>query len=199
MSDRELEDALNNELQTGEELLWRAQPEPWRMAKTTLPMFLFAIPWTLFALAWETMALGGVLAMLFQGGESGLSGIGAAAFALVFPIFGLPFIVIGFGMLGTPWWAYKAAQRTVFAITSRRALIITLWWRRSFESYENIDPSHIHRVEDSNGNGDLFFRRETRISGGDETTKEIGFHGVRQVRRVEEVLRDMISDDAREG
>lgn len=195
MIDRDLDETLKNELHSGEELLWRSQPDPWRVAKTTLPIFLFAIPWTVFAVFWETMALGIFFTTAFGTGHGAPGGIGGMAFAVVFPLFGLPFIVIGIGMLGAPWWAYKAAQRTIYAISTDRAMIINLWWKRSFQSFEKIDPSKIRRVEDNAGSGDLFFHKEITISDGDEHTKEIGFHGVRQVRRVEEVLRNMISGE----
>lgn len=52
-----------------------------------------------------------------------------------FLIFGLPFVLIGLGMMAAPFYAYRKAQRTLYAITSERALIISGGIRREVKSF----------------------------------------------------------------
>ncbi len=43
---------------------------------------------------------------------------------LFFPLFGVPFLLIGLGMLAAPLWAYLRTRGTVYAVTEGRAVII---------------------------------------------------------------------------
>ena len=40
--------------------------------------------------------------------------------SICFPLFGLPFVLIGLGMLTAPHWAKRKALRTAYAVTDRR-------------------------------------------------------------------------------
>lgn len=158
------------ELQSGERITWVDQPIPGRMARTMVPLVLFGIPWTAFAIFWV----------------AGAAKAGGGGF---FPLFGVPFILIGLGLLSSPYWTRRAARRSIYALTDRRAIVIQgSWWGsitvRSFESAQLTD---LQRKQNPDGSGDLIFSQEVRRdSDGDRRVTNIGFMGIRDVKAVEE-------------
>src|SRR5688572_1960017 len=94
----DLDNRVHAELRDGERLVWVGQPHPGRASRAGIPMVLFGIPWTAFALFWMAGASG----MLFGGfGNGGPPGFGG--FLACFPLFGIPFVLIGIGLLTSPF------------------------------------------------------------------------------------------------
>lgn len=177
--------AVEAELRPGERIVWCGQPNPRRLAWQSLPLVLFGIPWTAFALFWMWGASAG--AMKFDDGPS-----------RVFPLFGLPFVLIGFGLLGSPIWGWRRALRTVYAITTGRVLILHVGARTLVEAYEAPGFDQLERTEGASGEGDLYFARERyRDRDGDARSRRIGFIGIPEVRRVEELLRKTLGPGPR--
>ncbi len=108
-----LADLLEQELEPGERLEWSGTPKPLWFDSSLRPVFLFAIPWTAFALFWTGMAFALTVA------NEGPDGLG-----LFFPLFGLPFVVIGIAMLVSPFWSARRKRNVAYAITDRRAIIL---------------------------------------------------------------------------
>ncbi|MCE9530678.1 MAG: hypothetical protein K8T89_06060 [Planctomycetes bacterium] len=183
----ELDTRVRSELRDNEQLLWVGQPRPGRCARQALPIVLFGIPWTAFALFWMVAASG----MLFGGG-GGLGAIG-----IIFPLFGLPFVLIGLAMLSSPYWLRKRAKRTCYALTNRRAIVWKASWFGSVEvrSYGPNELTKLRRVEYPNGEGDIVFEETTvtfgRDADGNRTaqTNRNGFMAIENVRAIEELLR----------
>src|ERR1017187_1772904 len=100
----ELVKLVDRELASGEHVEWAAQPIPARLARTTIPAVLFGIPWTAFAIFWTGMAGWGTWRN------------GGAGWFRLFPLWGVPFILIGFGMLSSPYWAFRRAKRTAYVL-----------------------------------------------------------------------------------
>ena len=113
------------------------------------------IPWTAFALFWMAGASG----LLFGGFGGGNGPPGMGAFFICFPLFGIPFVLIGLGMLTSPFWAVRRAKRTCYALTDRRAILWEAGWfgRIEVRSYGPADLTRLRRVEYADGNGDLVF------------------------------------------
>ena len=108
------EQFVNSQLDPGEGVLWTGAPDPARLALSSVPSSIFGIPFTGFAAFWIYMA------------SSTTTGSSRPTGALaLFPLFGVPFLLIGLGMLTAPLWAFLAAGRTVYAVTNRRALILS--------------------------------------------------------------------------
>jgi hypothetical protein len=186
---RPLQAELDRELASGERVLWAGQPSPKRYTRGSWGLVLFGIPWTAFAVFWTTMAFVGTRAI--PGNNAMASG-----FRWFFPLFGVPFILIGLGMLSAPWWGRRKAAGVFYAITDRRALISEPGWRgaRTVKSFAAGDLQSIERTENADGSGDLVFsRRSWRDSDGDRRTSAVGFAGVPRVREVEEQLRRLIA------
>lgn len=179
------------ELQPGERITWLGQPIPSRMARSTLPVVLFGIPWTAFALFWTAGAAWGTSQM--EGGPGLFS---------AFPLFGVPFILVGLGMLSSPFWASRKARRSAYVLTDRRALVFAAGWRgsvtvRSFEPERLMD---LRRKQYSDGTGDLVFTQDVRCdSEGHTRATDVGFLAVRDVSSVEALVRTLIQRRSSSG
>ncbi len=178
---RNLRSQVELELQSGECIVWLDQPIPGRLARSSLGILIFGIPWTAFAIFWVTMA------------AKGVSKSNGGAIVWLFPLFGVPFILIGLGMLSSPYWVRRGARRTAYVITDRRAILFQGGWRGSM-TVRSFEPSalqgDLHRKQHSDGSGDLIFTQEfQRGSKGREYTTNIGFMAVRDVKGVEEKIR----------
>lgn len=188
----ELEARVRSEMGDGERLLWVGQPRPGRFARQAIPIVLFGIPWTAFAVFW----IAGASSFPFGGfgGNGGPGGFGAIL--SFFPLFGVPFVLIGLGMLSSPFWLRWQAKRTCYALTDRRAI---LWEAGKFGSVsvrsygpEALDKTY--RTEHADGCGDLVFEEVITVgrdSDGDRTTTTTrhGFMAIGNVREVERLLR----------
>lgn len=173
---------LRESLMPGERILWSAKPAPARM----WPLFgiwLFAIPWTAFSMFWELMALSGWLS-----GEAPRSSMDWG-FGIVFPLFGLPFVAIGFGMLAVPFWGMRKAGRTQHAVTNQRMITVASGRRTEVRSafLDRIGP--IERSEGKDGWGSIKVQTHSRIdSDGDRITERFEMIGIPEVAKVERLI-----------
>ncbi len=81
------------------------------------------------------------------------------------------------------------ARSTVYAITNQRILIIKRGWFLRTASYAPADVQEIKRFNRDDGCGDVTFRVEWVGSGEDREKREIGFFGVDNAQRVEDLVR----------
>jgi hypothetical protein len=191
----EVRSRIQSELDSGERLLWAAQPEPKRFARGSIGLVLFGIPWTAFALFWIFMASGGFWGLV-DGGfdfprEQGVFQI----VSICFPLFGLPFVLIGFGMLSTPYWARRKAKRTAYAVTDRRVILFEAGFRGSMTVRTYMPPQlqRMSRTERPDGTGDLILEDYTwRDSDGDRRHGRHGMFAVPRVSDVEELIRNTL-------
>jgi len=168
---------VENELQEGEKVVWLGQPIPRRFALGAIPIVLFGIPWTGFALFWMAGAAGFKIPDFKHGFD-------------LFPLFGIPFVLIGFGMLSAPFWMMRAARRTVYVITDRRAIILAGGFHTTVRSFDLARLGDLRRRQRPDGSGDLIFERSlTYDSDGDRRSKDIGFLAIADVKGVEDLLR----------
>jgi hypothetical protein len=181
----ELDARVRGELQRDEQLLWVGQPLPARFARGGCLLALFGVPFTAFALIW-------IAATTFMAGS-------VSGFLSCFALFGLPFLIIGLGMLGSPFWLRQRAKRTCYALTGRRAIVWNAGWWGSVEirSYEPGQLTRIRRVEYPDGCGDLVFEEIATVGAdcdGDRTTttRRYGFMAIQRVHEVEELLRKVL-------
>jgi len=197
----DLDHQLRAELERGERLLWSGQPIASRLFLKAFALYLFAIPWTAFALFWEVMALSPWLAMQSAENPDNAQQI----LSIVFPLFGLPFIAIGFWMLAKPFVLLRKAGRIVYAITDRRAIIAVLGrgGASEIESYSYSQMGQgLQRNESADGSGSLYFAIGRSVgSDGKTRLRRRGFEAVAKVQEVESKLRRAIEafEAAEEG
>ena len=170
-----LRDAVSREIESDERIEWMGMPRPVFFTPITTGAFLFGVPWTAFAIFWTAGAAWGTM-----------NGDEAPGLFSLFPLFGLPFILIGCGMLSAPMIAYWKALRTVYVITDRRAITFDGGWSMTVRSYPPDKLQDIYRKEKSDGSGDVIIaRRAWRDSDGDRQSEELGFLRVEDAREVE--------------
>jgi Bacterial PH domain len=138
-----------SELQSGESLYWTSTADPRRLALSALPASIFGIPFAGFALFWITQAYHATSAMSRSSHNAFVSGF------KVFPLFGLPFLLIGLGVILAPLWAFLKGGNTVYAVTNQRVMIITGSGNRSVKSYTPADIVSIEHRERPDGSGDI--------------------------------------------
>lgn len=154
---------VKGELQTGEKLLWAAKPSGIRShVLGKLPLALFGIPFFAFAVFWTNMA----------------AEMGGGGFDL-FPLFGVPFMLIGAGLILSPIYAAWLADRTVYALTDRRLIIIKDGWQKSVRSWTLAQADELERRDHSDGTSSLYFATSiSRDTKGRSTTRRHGFVGI---------------------
>jgi hypothetical protein len=107
-----------------------------------------------------------------------------------FPWLFLIFLALPFYYFARPVADYLSAERTVYVVTDRRALIIRpRLGGKTVQSYNRI--GQIERRERGGGSGDLLFASETEARGRAAhrvRTRKIGFIGIANVREVERLL-----------
>ena len=171
-----LQERLRAELKPGEAISWAGQPNPDRYMKSAFKIWFFFIPWTAFSLFWMAGASGFEIPRF----DAGLS---------LFPLFGLPFLLIGIAGLSSPLLLRRKAHSTVYAITNQRAISIEGHKSISVKSYPASNIANIERIEHPDGSGDLVLRTEHyRDSDGDRRTSRHGFFALDNVKRVQGFL-----------
>lgn len=167
---------LEEELLDDEKVLWTGMPDPKSSAISALPVLLFAIPWTLFSLFWEGAALAAVIS---SKGNKGLE-----LFTIVFPLFGVPFVLIGFAMLLSPYFAYLKAKTAVYAVTDKRVMTIYGGKRKNVEADRWESIISIEKNSGTNGMGSINFI--TNIISN-ESNKKHSFVGIYDCDEVEKL------------
>ncbi len=179
---KEVRQKIDRELQPGESIRWVEQPVARMFTLASLPVLFFAIPWTSFAIFWICGASGFKVPDFSRGIQP----------EHLFPLFGVPFVLIGLGMLSSPFWAWQAARKTVYLITNKRAILIQSGVSTTIRSYTPAQINHTYRKEGRNGIGDVIIAvRKWKDSDGDQMTEEIGFIGIRNPQEVEKMLKNL--------
>jgi hypothetical protein len=178
----DMEDRLLAEVEPGERLLWAGRPGTARFAVMTLPIFVFGLFWTAFSTFWMWLAFRGAMA-----------GAGGDVVRYIFPLFGLPFVVIGFVMLGSPFWATRRARKTTYALTDRRLIFIEVGLTGAVRtmSLRGHEIGPIERVERTDGSGDLSFSHFVDPRSGHDSPdgQARSFVAIPHVREVESLVR----------
>lgn len=159
-----------------EHLAWCDQPVAELRARRALMFVLMGAVWTTLSLSWMLFAL-----------------IGGVWFSL----FGAPFVLVGVLLLLQPKFARRNARNSVFAITNERVVVIEatgVFGNVSVRSFLPGSLDVIERRDGRDGDGDLVFeRREWVDSDGDRRVSEYGLFGVRNVREVERMVRQLVA------
>jgi len=178
-----LQTIVTNELDEGEQLLWLDQPKPTRDPLQTRRVVPFGIAWTAFAVLWTALAY------------AAARGEGEGAW--VFPLVGVPFILLGLLMLCSPLWARRSGNKTAYAITDRRAISFGFGWGTSIRSFRLGRLGEVHRTERPDGSGDLIFNDVVTYDSDDDSRvrKKFGFFGIANVKEVESIIEALVARD----
>lgn len=185
----DLQQKLRDELKANEKTIWAGQPDPNEMMKQAFKSYFIFIPMTLFVLFWMYGASGFKMPTFnFENGFDLLS--------IVFPLFGLPFLMVAVWGLTSPVWAKRKAANTVYAITNQRLLSLNFDKATKVESYYPKDVKQLERTEKADGSGDLLLaKNEYRDSEGDlHRETQIGFYAVKDVKNVERIVENFLKE-----
>jgi hypothetical protein len=179
MNPGDAQQRAQSELQSGESLYWTGAADPRRAAIAALPASLFGIPFAGFALFWITGAYHATSAMSRSSSNSFTKGFA------VFPLFGLPFLLIGLGVILAPLWVYLKGLSTVYAVTNQRVMIISGSSTRSVKSVAPADIVSVDHRERPDGSGDIVIltTAQTRTNNSVSQLK-VGLFGVSNVKEV---------------
>jgi hypothetical protein len=176
----ELRTLVDNELDRDEKIVWLGRPDPKASGRGYLAVQLFAIPWTAFSVFWIGMAAGWKIPDFKQGFD-------------FFPLFGIPFFLIGIGMLTSPIWGKRLASKSVYVLTNRRAIIFKKEFTgMSIRSFNPDQLRTLERKQHADGSGDLIFKQEiTGHSDSGPHIGQVGFLGVANVKQVEDLVEQL--------
>lgn len=171
---RKLRARLESELRPDERLVWSTQPDPAAFARLARGAVLFAI------LACV------VNAVITRGALESWGVIGA--------IMLVPFWLIALWLFAAPRRARRRAEATIYGVTDRRAIIVTVEANLEARSFYARDLGDVKRVERAEDFGDLILKPHVKSAfDGEQISAETGFYGVRGVRHVEQLLDDVRS------
>lgn len=179
----QLDAALSRELRRGERVLWNGRPIG-RVDRGKFAIYLFAIPWTAFSIFWTA----GASIPFFSG-----VGQNDWAWALIlFPLFGIPFVATGIGMLSVPFLPLFLSSKTLFAVTDQRVIKLTLKRQLQSETVPADRVGLIKRTENSDGSGSLRITTGVgRDSDGDKSIETFEIGEVSDVLQVEARIQEM--------
>jgi hypothetical protein len=183
MSDAQLR--AQSELQSGESLSWTGTADPRRAALASLPAAIFGVPFAGFALFWISVASRATHAVSKSPHNSFVGGFS------VFPLFGVPFLLIGMTMVLAPLWALLKAKSTVYAVTNRRVMVISGSKNRSVKSFTPADILSVEHRERPDGSGDIVLMTNPLMRTGNNLPSQmkIALCGIPNVKQVaDEVL-----------
>lgn len=140
-----LEEQFRNELGNGEYIIWAGQPVPKIFNRSDIFLIPFSIVWSGFAVFWEIMAF-----FAFRQTTTGMG--------IIFPIFGLPFVLIGLYLLfGRFIYRSLKNKRTFYALTNQRVMVLhTLFGKNLRTQLLNQIPA-LNKSVNSNGIGSITF------------------------------------------
>lgn len=183
--------ALRRELKVGERVVWQARPLA-RVQKLAFWIYLFAIPWTAFSVFWTVMAAAGT--------ETSSHPVSWLSWA--FPLFGLPFVFVGLGMLLMPFKPLYDRNKILFAATNERLLEIRLHGSLAVRTVPARRIGLIERMENRDGSGFLKVAIGVgKDSDGDSTVEHMAIGQIPDVmtayEKISEIGRRAIEDRQR--
>lgn len=166
---------LERQIAPGERLLWSGRPQ--KLHGPRGAGRLFAVFFLGFACFWELMALQTLT-------------LGAGLFGILFPLFGIPFILVGIKLL-FPQVGGPKPEEIAYAITDQRVLVVT---RGRVSSWELDSIQGVEKRYYQDGTGDLILSNgqvETYYRNGHTRHRNITmeFSGLADVDAAEAALR----------
>lgn len=150
--------AVRNQIGRDEQLLWSGQPRQGVAFRSSdIFMIPFSLMWGGFAIFWEAMAL-------FMTFKVPKDGPGAAA--LIFPLFGLPFVLMGLYMIfGRFIVDARRRANTHYGVTNQRIILITGLTGRQVKSLNLRTLSDVSLSEKPDQTGTITFGPTSPFAG----------------------------------
>lgn len=166
-------------------LVCKPQVRLWRWEY--LPVALFAFVWISAVCAFTVSAV-----------PPALEDVWDKPGHLLILLFMLPFWLVSLCFILSPWRLRTVGARTMYLMTNRRALVLapSLFLLHPTQKEYPLEGGLIREVrEAADGSGDVVLDYEERHSKNGVYYVPVGFMHVPQVRRVEEVMRDVLLEE----
>jgi hypothetical protein len=136
------------ELNPGEQVIWSGQPKQgFILRPTDVLMIPISLMWGGFAIFWESAAI-----------AMSLAGKMPFPISLIFPLFGLPFVLFGLYLIFGRFFFDKATRsKTYYALTGERIIIISGLRNQNIKSIDFKNLSEVNISTKSNGPGTITF------------------------------------------
>lgn len=140
---------IQQELDSSERLLWAGRPKQGVIFRGyDIFMVPFSLLWGGFAIFWEIMALQ-------------IPSDKAGAVSIVFPLFGIPFVLIGLYLIfGRFLYDAKRREKTFYGLTDQRAIIVSGLFSKGVKSLNLKTMSDVSLSERAGGYGTIVFGQE---------------------------------------
>ena len=158
-------EVARQEMRPHERLVWADRPIAKVRGAPALGRIVFGLLFAGFAVFWTSSA------WLMTRGVAG-------GFGVFFPLFGVPFIAVGAGIVVAGLKSWRDGGGTVYALTEERVLIISGGRTRTVRSLDLSAIRGVERVEGEGGSGTI-----SLLVAGTTTMREV-LAGVPDVARV---------------
>jgi len=137
---------IENELRAGEKIYWKGNPrQGLKLRASDIFLIPFSLLWGGFAIFWEFTA-------------TSIPAKNAAPAATIFPLFGIPFVLVGlYIIIGRFFADAQIRKNTEYAVTNERAIIVSGLFSRKVKSINLKSISDISVSEKSDGSGTITF------------------------------------------
>jgi hypothetical protein len=144
-------------LEKGESLLWSGKPKQGLVFRSSDYFLIpFSLMWGGFAIFWEIMAL------TFLSADSNAP----AAIKVIFPLFGIPFVLIGLYMIiGRYWVDSKIRSNTTYGISDKQILISSGLFDQKLNSLPIQNLPNLEMIQKQDGSGSILFGQFTFFYG----------------------------------
>lgn len=172
-------DFVSRELR-GERILWTGKPRLRAYAWKNGPgPFLFGIPFLAFAIFWTH----GAATLPPKGPFPNPA----------FPLFGIPFILVGLAMLLSPLFAALEGRGTWYVITEKRVVIFCKKWSIEVRSFPALGFLGYERISNARGEGSIVLQRNYESGPkGRIKEKEHGLIAISDTAGAERALNQML-------
>ena len=152
------QEIIERELDHSERYLWSGRPKQGIFLRgSDVIMIPFSLLWGGFAIFWEYMALG--VTPQAQNAPAGI--------AIVFPLFGLPFVLVGLYMIfGRFIVDARLRSKTYYGVSDKRVIIVSGLFKQTVKSLDIKSLDNISLVEKANGAGSIIFGQAAPAGAG---------------------------------
>ena len=159
-------DVARREMRPHEHLVWADRPVGGGRGAPAIGRILFGLLFGGFAVFWTSAAW-----LMTRGVKDG-------AFGLFFPLFGVPFIAVGAGIVVAGIRSWRDGGGTVYALSEERVVIIAGGRKGTVRSLDLTAIRGVERAEGEGGAGTI-----TLLIEGSDTMREV-LAGVPEAARV---------------
>lgn len=178
----------------GQRVLWVGRPA-WKVVlRWGMLIWLVAVPWTVFSVGWTLTAA----AMIWGPPSDNMPAGMRSVMGVLVPLWGVPFVVVGLGMLASPFWMARKAYNTAYAVTDQGLVTLVASPSGAIEVRERhrgeVQGVELFEWRDGSGTVKVHVGWKTD-SDGDRVKDEEQWLGIPDAARVERLVRSMIRRD----